>query len=204
MNKAFVRIYSLLFFHLYIFVRFTGYKYLASINQYSTYLFEVCFVGICIYIFRKKVNFKVTFDKGVAISSMGAFIFGILIVALSKFFNLTIPFTINSSETIFFLLVVAPILEEFLYRFSIWHLLNNFSSKIIFILISTASLFAYAHFHPYSTSPSIFKSFIVFQTIYAVIIGFWFGYIYHKTKSLSYIILLHFLLNLGFLFGLKI
>ncbi len=109
---------------------------------------------------------------------------------LVPLFNINIGVASNPFENLFFILstvIIAPILEEILFRgvFLRGLLLKN--SAIKSILISTL-LFALIHFLPA-------------HIINAFILGVFFGFIYYKTKSIGYTIILHITVNLTSLFG---
>jgi len=77
--------------------------------------------------------------------------------------------------------VAAPLLEEFLFRGIILRALLKKYSPWKAILIS-ALIFGIFHLNPW-------------QFLYATILGIYLGYIYWKTRSLFYPILIHWLLN---------
>lgn len=83
--------------------------------------------------------------------------------------------------------ILAPILEEFIFRGIILRGLLESYSKKFSILISSV-IFAIVHL-----SPS--------QILGAFIFGLFFGLVYSKTRSLGYTIILHFLANISGLFS---
>lgn len=93
---------------------------------------------------------------------------------LTNPFN-NLPFTIST-------IILAPVLEEILFRglFLKGFLLKYSAKKAI--IVSTI-LFAVIHLLPS-------------QIINALLLGLFFGFIYYKTKSIGYTIVLHFLANL--------
>ncbi|WP_157811077.1 CPBP family intramembrane glutamic endopeptidase [Cellulophaga sp. RHA19] len=94
---------------------------------------------------------------------------------LTNPFN-NLPFTIST-------IIFAPVLEEILFRglFLKGFLLKYSAKKAI--IVSTI-LFAVIHLLPS-------------QIINALLLGLFFGYMYYKTKSIGYTIVLHFLANLA-------
>ncbi len=118
------------------------------------------------------------------------------------------PFGEVNLKLIFLLLIVAPILEESLYRVGFWNVLSRIpilSSKdhsaSIALTVMTALLFSLAHFEAVFVVPVEFKVFVVYQSLYTFILGLILG---EMRRRLSFgqgwgaVIFAHFLFNLGF------
>jgi membrane protease YdiL (CAAX protease family) len=87
-----------------------------------------------------------------------------------------------SFSFLFMVVIIAPILEELMFRGVLLRaLLSKYSDKVS-ILISSI-LFALIHIHPV-------------QMFGALFFGLYFGYIFVKTKSLTTVVILHLIANL--------
>lgn len=86
----------------------------------------------------------------------------------------------NVWETILFVVIIAPIMEEWLFRKQILGRLRAYGEKRA--IVFSALVFALFHMN-------------VFQFFYAFGLGLVFGYMYVRTSKLRYSILLHMLVN---------
>lgn len=92
----------------------------------------------------------------------------------------TQPSMLNQSNLLFFIVISAPIVEEFVFRGVILGLLKRYGDR--FAIFISAILFGLIHAN-------------IEQFIYAFLIGLYFGFVLVKTKSLWTTILLHSLFN---------
>lgn len=180
----------------YLFLRFFLTTWLDSIAAYSSYILEVILVTISLFIIKPKIKFKQTLTRNKCLTYLGLLISGFLVFRGAGLFSITIPFNLNETETIIFLLIVAPLLEELIFRFFLWNAFPLFGQKAI--LIITSLLFSYSHLHAIWYVPEQIKSFVYYQTIYTLILGFTCGYVVFKNRSLMTAIFIHFFFNLGF------
>jgi membrane protease YdiL (CAAX protease family) len=112
-----------------------------------------------------------------------------------------IPFEFNSYATLFLLLIVAPILEELIFRFALWEAVSDYvKSEELQIWISSL-LFALGHLVSMYLLPPDYRPFVLYQSVYVIILGFGVSQMRIKTGSLTGSILIHFLFNLGFYLG---
>jgi membrane protease YdiL (CAAX protease family) len=192
---------SLFIFILYIAVRLGFDTFWNNYSIYYSYLFEFVFVVVTFLYYQKKKQIKIEFKipQKIILKSTPWFFLGYIFHKLANVANVPIPFNFKSYELIFLLLILAPILEEFIFRMSLWESVDDFiKNDELKIWISTF-LFSAGHLISLFYVPSEFKSFVLFQTMYVVILGIGASKIRIETKSVSGAILLHFLFNLGFL-----
>lgn len=194
---------NLLILFLYILIRFFLTSWLDSLGTYSSYFFEI----ITLILFSA-VNYKSAFSKPnfklqFLFISLIFLPLGFIVYFLLRPLNITLPIDISSTEILFFLLMVAPILEEFIFRFFIWKNLEFLKLSSAKILVITSLLFSYSHLHAIWFFDNSFYPFILYQSTYTLIVGLLLGLINKKTNSILYPIVSHFLFNFGFYLGFK-
>ncbi|HPI41129.1 MAG TPA: CPBP family intramembrane metalloprotease [Pseudobdellovibrionaceae bacterium] len=200
--KLNIRIYLLLglvFF--YLAVRFIFTKELDSMGAYSSYIFEVFNVLVAVLLAEKYFTHFFKLNKRSVQFSLGSLFFGFLIFQSASFFKIQFPFDFTQFEMILFLLVVAPLLEEFIFRFFLWYPFEKLFTSSVIPWILTTLLFSYSHLHAIWFVPAEFHNFIIYQTIYTLFLGAFCGYFVFRYKSLLGAILTHFTFNLGFYLG---
>ena len=170
-------------------------------SDYVTYYFELlCVISALVVSYRNFLN-ELKFPKaafyGMALSlAAGAGVF-----KLATPLGLEIPFQFNSLEILFFLLIVAPVLEELIFRWLLWKPIETVAKKPFVALIVCALVFSYSHFHPLVFIvfiPNELRDFIYYQTAYTFLLGLGCGYYVYRYASLSAAIAIHFAFNLGF------
>ena len=108
-------------------------------------------------------------------------------------------YPVNLGWFIFILMLIPGIWEEVAFRGVLFQL-NLRKYSITTTLILTSVLFGLAHFNNLISGRSLVST--IFQVIYAILLGFLFGYMYLKTNSLLPSILTHYLINtVGTLFS---
>ncbi len=188
------------FLLIFFFLRYYFDDRLAMMNPYSSYYVEIFILSLFYIIYKDALflGFRV-FEKA------QFFFFMVLFFSLGAMFSIaatplqiSIPFNFKSQETIFFLLIVAPILEELIFRsFLFLTLRQYFPTKYVYF--TTAVVFSLAHFNAYRFIPTEYSHFVFYQTFYTFILGLGLSYILYKfNKSLMAVILCHFFFNLGF------
>jgi membrane protease YdiL (CAAX protease family) len=175
--------------------------YQINISETVLYALEVFYVSVVYFIYRKEVRIISALRKKDGITSLLFCVFGFFVFKASSILGISIPLDLRSSETIFLLLIVAPLLEEFIYRLAFWKSLEEISSNKVFLVLITSLLFSIGHFTAYFFVPAEFKPFIVYQTVYVFWLALLLGTIRASTQAISTPVLFHFLFNLGFLLG---
>ena len=67
--------------------------------------------------------------------------------------------------------------------------------------MSTSILFAAGHFWAYFGSPLEIQTFVIYQTVYTLLISLWWGWVLLRYRSILSTMGLHFFFNLGFYLG---
>ncbi len=123
---------------------------------------------------------------------------GFLVFRFAGWFRIVAPFDLRSGLTILFLLVVARLLEELIFRFFLWASVLSFSAKPIWAWVLTTLFFSYSHLHAIWFAPESIHGFIIYQTLYTIALGAACGYFIWKNLSIFNAVLVHFAFNLGF------
>ena len=183
---------------LYLVIRFGFTQQLDALGTYSSYVFEVFCVSVALALFGKEIFTALTIRKqvsyGMVLGAAGGF--GVYKFAASM--GILIPFDLSGRETILFLLVVAPILEEAIFRFLVWQPIELLSRRRAITLVTTSAIFAYSHLHAIWFVPPEIHNFILYQTAYTFLLGLACGYYVYHHSSLACAMLIHFCFNLGF------
>ncbi len=186
---------------IYLIIRFAFTQWLDTLGAYASYGFEVVDVSIAGFLaghtFLK--YFKIT--RPMLICSVGSLIAGFAIFRIAGFAGIQIPFDLRGTETLMFLLLVAPILEELIFRFFLWQPIEWLGRKPIIAWVVTSLMFSYSHLHSIWFVPKEIHTFIVYQTIYTLFLGLACGFFIFRNKSVAGAILIHFAFNLGFYLG---
>lgn len=111
--------------------------------------------------------------------------------------GIAIPFDLSSREAVVFLILVAPVLEEAIFRYFLWKPIELLTNRTIALLITTL-LFSYSHFHAYWFYPSEIHPFIFYQSAYTLGVGLAAGYFVWRYNAIWGAILVHFAFNIGF------
>ena len=109
-----------------------------------------------------------------------------------------IPFDATSFETRLFLLAVAPILEELLFRQTFWKQLEVLRLPKASAWVLTSVFFSFAHLNAIRFVPTELFTFIYYQAGYTLLLGLACGWVRQKDGTVVSAILLHAVFNLGF------
>lgn len=184
----------------YLVVRFFFARHLDAIGPYTSYAFELLLIGAACFLTRRQISVYFTVSQRVIVMSLLALPAGYLIYEAASPLGIFIPFQLDSTETVFFLLVVAPFIEEFIFRYVLWRPLETLVHPVAAYVV-TSLLFAFSHFHSFWFVGEDFRGFIYYQTAYTFVLALACGYSMLKRHSLLGAILIHFFFNLGFYFG---
>jgi membrane protease YdiL (CAAX protease family) len=190
-------------FIFYIIVRICLDKYWRQISYMWGYGFDILYVGLVGYYYKDRIisaGEKYLFH---ALTTITAFAGGYCIYYLAIAGGMNIRFNLRSAEVLFLLLIVAPILEEFIFRFALWEPLKDLIKDEAIVNFTCAILFSIAHFTAIGTTSASHISFLVFQTVYVVILGIACGWARMRTGSIYTSILIHLAFNLGFYISSK-
>lgn len=183
-------------FAIYLLVRYFFTDQLDGLGLYSSYLFEIVVVVIAYFLTGKKINKKYKFNSKIFALLAGALVFGFVVFKLSIVVDVVVPFHLEAWEPVIFLLLIAPLLEEAIFRFFSWQVFAQISQRTAWI--ATSLLFSLAHFHGIFSASTDYYPFLYYQTIYTFLLGLGCGYFVYRYQSLMGAVLIHFSFNLGF------
>lgn len=181
----------------YLVVRFFFSARLDSFGAYASYVLEAVLVVVAIAIVGFGRRKSVGPAKWLGLGGVLALAAGFGAFKIAVMNGIPIPFNLEGAETLVFLLVVAPILEEALFRFFIWVPIAGLLNRTVAFVV-TSLLFSYAHFHAYFFVPAEIHSFIYYQTAYTLLLAIGCGYWVWRYNSMVGAIATHFAFNLGF------
>lgn len=167
-------------------------------HPYGNYIFDLSFVIFFLIKMSSEIHFKGGWGKSSFIQYGLSLISGFLVYKAALHFKIAIPFDLKGTEVLLFLLIIGPILEEFIFRFCILYLLRTISSSKFLIILFSSLLFSLSHFVAYFDVPKSIGIFVIYQSAYTFLIAIWWGYSYIKSKSLTIPCFLHIFFNFGF------
>lgn len=186
----------------YLAVRFGLTTRLDALGTYASYIFEIGLVILTALILRPRLAWGSLIRLWPIAGALVLLAAGFGIQKLARISGLTIPMNVSEGETVLFLIVVAPILEEFVFRFLLWKPIERATSAKT-AWITTSLLFAYSHLHAIWFVPAEYQKFLIYQTAYTLPLGLACGWMLRKQNSLLPAILLHFAFNLGFFLAFR-
>lgn len=194
---------AFLFISLYILGRMIAEPFFWSqFSPYYSYLFEILFVTASIYTFHSDFRWK-KLPKKFTFIFLITFLTGLITFHSTKTLNLFVPFNFSSLDTVILLLIVAPILEEAIFRLALWDAFHQIIQNQYILILITTFLFMAGHLSAYWFVPAEYRAFVLFQSLYVIFLGLLAGFTRLKTSSVNGPILLHFAFNFGFFFSAK-
>ncbi len=181
----------------YLVVRFGFTQKLDALHPYASYVFEAVLVTLALCTGLVDVWRRFGRVKSLAFGGVLSLIGGGAVYRLASAKGIAIPFDLKSNEAILFLIVVAPILEEAVFRFFLWKPIELVTNRTLALFITTL-LFSYSHFHAYWFYPAEIHPFIFYQSAYTLGLGLGAGYFVWRFNAIWGAILIHFMFNLGF------
>lgn len=172
-----------------------------QISEYYSYAFELAFVALVAWYYRSRrsiIKLPTTRD---AMAAVLAFVAGFFAYRGAGWMRLPIPFDLSTAETLTLLLVVAPVLEEAIFRMALWEALKSWTPKGGWLIAWTTVLFASAHLSAFPFVPPMYKGFVLYQTAYVTLLGLAAAYTRMRSGALVPAIAVHAAFNLGFLMG---
>lgn len=183
---------------IYILLRIVGDFWWRTVTPWAAYTFEILFVIVVGYVYRKRLIFRLPVKVAVS-SALLSLAMGFSIYRLIVSAGLQVPFDFNSMELLFLLLVLGPILEEFIFRMALWEpIADLFKKKSDAVLILTTALFSVGHLQAFWSVPLEYRPFVLIQGLYVILLGLGCGYGRMRTGSISGAIYIHVGFNLGF------
>lgn len=197
MNKS-PRTYALaILAAIYLVIRYGFTRELDALGAYASFIFEISCVVVAAVLVGRISDWKLV-AKPAAYGIVIAWISGFAIFKLALAAGIPIPFDLRGTETILFLLVVAPLVEEGVFRFLLWQPIQTLTKHKGVALFATSLLFSYSHFHSIWFVPAEVHNFIIYQSVYTFLLGLACGYYVYRYASVTSAIVIHFGFNLGF------
>lgn len=169
-----------------------------NISVYASYAFECVFVGLVWFLYRDQIKLFKFYFKQLISDFLIPILSGFAIYKLAVYSLIPIPFDLKSLETIILLTTFGPILEELIFRMALWEPLKNIFTKTSHVIILSTILFAVGHLQALWFVPESLRSFVIYQTLYVIILGLGAGWRRSESQSLFAPILLHISFNFGF------
>jgi membrane protease YdiL (CAAX protease family) len=185
-------------------------SWLNQFHDFAQYGFDLAYCAVTFFIFTRPA-FRLRFSPrrlhGIWIAIMA--LSGFVIAGVARLTSLPIPWDLTDPTLITLALVVAPILEELLFRGALWKSMLEIEDRIPYFknragvlpAIATSILFSLAHFEIYFHAPAEIHPFILYQTGYTLLMGLALAHILRQERSLFLLMSLHFAFNLGFVLG---
>lgn len=181
----------------YLSVRFGAAKQLDAMGAYTSYLFEIGLVGFAVLLLRPRLTLRPLLKPMTLLISFASLAAGFAVLKIARLGAIAVPMNVNDKETVIFLLAVAPVLEELIFRFMLFKPIERvWNAKVA--VVATSLLFSYSHLHAIWFVPPEYDKFIIFQAIYTLPLAFACGWMIRRQKSLLSSMLVHAMFNLGF------
>ena len=165
-----------------------------------SYIWDVLYFVLIIIIL--KVKPKVGLSKNILIRGPIVLAMAAACIAITKYAQLNAPFRYIENLAIQ-LIILAPMIEELVYRHGIYSVFEKLKLKKEFQFIFGSLLFSIGHASALFYLPGEFHSFIYFQLFYTFILGWLCLKARERTNSLIEPILLHFIFNYCFYLAVK-
>lgn len=182
----------------YLAIRWGLDPYWREISQYYSYAYELIFSLVVGWCYRHELKFKIKWSQEFRVGFLPALLGGALIYKLITFSGITVPFDFQSFELIFLLLILAPVLEELLFRMALWETSQKVFKSAPVTLVMTTLFFSVGHLMALWHIPAPYKPFVLIQTLYVIFLGLGAGYRRIQSGTFLAGILVHFAFNLGF------
>ena len=182
---------------IYLVLRFCFNAYLDGLGAWVIYTFESFIVAATLIYYRRSLKEWLRVPRQLMWLPIVALLAGIFVAYGAVVIGLPVPFDVADSSGIFLLLVVAPVLEELLFRFFLWKPFEK-RGKPAWAWSFTTLIFAYAHWHAVWSVPDEWQGFLAYQTLYTLGLGLACGAMIYLWRSMISAITIHFAFNLGF------
>jgi membrane protease YdiL (CAAX protease family) len=125
--------------------------------------------------------------------------FAYLSAYLAPLFHLILPWEFPGDKSFRLqLLIVAPVLEELIFRGVAWEVLKKYRAKKILCTALLILVFSVAHLESLLHVPSEYYGFLIYQSLYVVPLSLLCILSRYKNEPLATAMVIHFFFNLGF------
>jgi membrane protease YdiL (CAAX protease family) len=173
-----------------------------TLHEAFGYLFESIFIALTLYLYRSEIPANWPSVRELSISVPLSLAAGFGISKLLTHSGVPIPFAVDQMRDVFLLILVAPLIEEFLFRFALWQTAKDFIRNETHVLVLTSLVFSAGHLMAFWFVPAEWRVFIALQTLYTVLLGLGAGWRRMVVGSIAIAVLIHWGFNFGFLMAL--
>ena len=191
---------SISYFTISWFFPWEEYQWDSSIS--ISYLFDFIFISLVALTFKKIPNIKVEHQSLLPGKLIATFAMASFVIFLNGLLAIETPFRFIDKLAIQ-LLVLAPIIEELVFRFAFFHIFKKFELSPTWQMVVNAGLFSLSHLPAMWTLPSEFQVFVGYQVLYTFALGWVCTKAKMRHKSIIIPVLMHFVFNLTFYVAIK-
>lgn len=175
--------------------------------SYTVYLFDLIFIASFSFNKLRTMKWSELLSNwpkygSVIVLIVLNIILGLSVYLIGSYFKYLPPFDFQSYELLCFLLVVGPLLEEFIFRGILWSFYDPQLNSTFRISISSF-LFSLFHFSSIWGLPNEFWGFVFFQSVYTFIISLFWSWQRSLLRPILFVVVLHMSFNAGFFWGHK-
>jgi membrane protease YdiL (CAAX protease family) len=175
LKLRFMQALAIGFLVIYLGVTCAGWFSLDSLSAYAEYGFEVIFGGLILALYPRWEWRKNALTLSACVALFFSLAAGLAIFEATSILGYAVPFSFKDPETVLFLLVIGPLLEEWIFRGALWKLLQVITGSNLFSYLSCAVLFAYAHYQVIGQIDPQYAGFVRYQAIYTLGLGLFCG-----------------------------
>ncbi len=172
-------------------------------GPYALYIFEI-FLGLFGLLLMRPGGLRRSAPHPIRLVApllAAGFGTGLIVFLCARIMGLAIPFDLNDKQTIFALLIIAPIVEELIFRGLLWRSMEILKIESRHIMWITTLLFALAHFEAFSRVGAEIKIYVLYQTVYVIPLSILCASARLRSLNIYYSVSVHFLFNLAFYLG---
>jgi len=167
-----------------------------------SYIFDLLFVTLSCFYYKNFFNFSNLDIKGGISRVIGVSILAAISLLITSLSAIKSPFG-YIEHLVLQILVLAPIIEEFVFRQGIFIAMEKYFKNKNFLLLSNSIFFSLSHMPALFILPEEFKSFIHIQLVYTFFLGWICTKARLKNGNVGESIVLHFIFNLFFYFAVS-
>jgi membrane protease YdiL (CAAX protease family) len=185
---------------LFVFILLRTYfdTWMRSQDMWLSYGIEGGLCAVFVALNFRRIVWRPRLERSLAYHALAALGVGVLIAVVGVQFGWGAPFDFHSPLLWVQLVLVAPVLEEALFRLLAWEVLSEFLKNTKLVLVVVSLGFALSHFAAYFYVPDVFKGFVIYQSVYTFFLALHWGWARMRYRSWLVGVGLHFCVNLAF------
>lgn len=194
-KKIVIFIVVAIYFSISWFFPWDNYEVHESIS--TSYFFDIVFIAITGVILKEKIDFKILEPLKLLIKTLLTSIIAVVVILLTEKMNLLAPFRFIDQLAVQ-ILILAPFVEEFIFRYGVFHLIKRTQINVKYQIVINAFLFSISHIQAIWILPQDFHGFIYYQVAYTFLLGWVCTKVMMVHKNIFAPIIIHFIFNLMF------